>query len=310
LNVAVAKSGYAVSGSPKTATIYYYVIPIEMVQIQGGTFTMGSPTNEPNRESDETQHSVTLTAFKMSKHQVTQWQYETVMGSNPSAHCSGGIRAFYVTGLDTENFPVERVSWYDAIVFCNKLSMGEDLTPAYRINGSTDPAAWGTMPTSWDDPSRVTWDAVKIVAGSTGYRLPTEAQWEYACRAGSTAAFSWGTNFIDDSKANYRAGTIDANNTTAGTSLRRTTAVGSYAPNAYGLYDMHGNVFEWCWDRYSSSYYSSSPAQDPTGAVSGSDRVLRGGSWNDDGQYLRSAGWSNGSPNGRDFDIGFRLVRP
>jgi formylglycine-generating enzyme required for sulfatase activity len=194
--------------------------------------------------------------------------------------------------IKTVNRPVEQVSWYDAIVFCNKLSMLDGLSPAYRISGSTDPAAWGTVPTSrnW------TWNAVEIVAGSNGYRLPTEAQWEYACRAGTTTAYNSGAT-ISDNTGWYRVN-----------SGSRTHGVGEKPANAWGLYDMHGNVWEWCWDWYGT--YASEKQTDPGGAVSGDFRVARGGSWSDDGRYLRSAFRCYDFPYGRYYDFGFRLVRP
>jgi formylglycine-generating enzyme required for sulfatase activity len=308
LTVAVGNpSEYIISGSPKTVTIYMPVIP-GMVWIPAGTFMMGSPTTEANRHTNETQHQVTLTqGFYMGKYPVTQAQYEAVMGTNPS---------YFMTPVapetSTANRPVEQVIWYDAIVFCNKLSMQEGLSPAYRINGSTDPADWGTMPTNFNDPARVTWDAVEIVAGSNGYRLPTDAQWEYACRAGTWGdnywVFNWGTNYINDTRANYRANTLDTFNKVRGTNLQRTTRVGSYAPNAWGLYDMHGNVWEWCWDWYGT--YASGAQTDPTGAVSGTYRVVRGGSWGNDGWLLRSAWRTFDYPIYRSRSMGFRLSRP
>jgi formylglycine-generating enzyme required for sulfatase activity len=263
--------------------------PANMVRINGGTFTMGSPASEPNHDSDETQHQVTVSPFYMGKYPVTQKEYQQVMGTNPS-------------NFKGDNLPVEKVSWYDALVFCNKLSMREGLSPAYRINGSTDPAAWGTVPTD----SNAMWDAVTIVAGSNGYRLPTEAQWEYACRAGTTTPFSTGNN-ITTSQANYD-GNYPYNNNAKGEYRQRTTSVGSFQPNAWGLYDMHGNVWEWCWDRYGS--YLSGAQTDPTGAVSGNHRVLRNGSWRFYGQYLRSADRGSGGPILTYSHFGFRLVRP
>jgi formylglycine-generating enzyme required for sulfatase activity len=282
---------------------------IEQVRIPAATFTMGSPTNEPGRAADrETQHQVTLTkGFYMGKYPVTQGQYEAVMGNNPSY-----FKTPVAPETNTANRPVETVSWYDALVFCNKLSMLEGLTPAYSIVNSTNPSNWGSVPTEWGSPTKDAWDAVVIVDGSTGYRLPTEAQWEYACRAGTTTAFNWGTNYIDDSKANYNAGDVDEFNTVAGTSLERTTAVGSYAPNAYGLYDMHGNVYEWCWDWFDENYGSAAGVAitDPMGASSGSFRVIRGGSWYDSVRSLRSAVRYYTNTHDGYFDLGFRILRP
>jgi uncharacterized repeat protein (TIGR02543 family) len=289
LSVSVSKAGYTVGG-PRTAFIYYttpYAILIELVTIPAGTFTMGSPANEPNRLSNETQHEVTLTGFRMGKYQVTQEQYESIMGTNPS------FRTTPVSPeTSTANRPVEQVSWYDALVFCNRLSMLGGVSPAYRINGSTDPEDWGTVPTNSD----ATWNAVQIVEGSTGWRLPTEAQWEYACRARTATAYNWGTDTIDPTQANF------------GFSLNRTTEVGSYASNAWGLYDMHGNVWEWCWDWIDN--YDNEVRTDPTGPVSGSSRVRRGGSMGIPGEYLRSAMREYEVPNYRNNGTGFRLVRP
>jgi len=267
---------------------------IEMVWIPAGTFQMDGT------DSGGTTRPVTLTnGFYMGKYEVTQEQYQAVMGSNPS---------YFKTPVSPETStarrPVENVSWYDAIVFCNKLSVMEGLSPAYSISGSTNPNDWGTVPTS----SNATWNAAVIVSGSTGYRLPTEAQWEYACRAGTTTAFNWGSNIINSTQANYDGSYVDTYNTVAGTYLGRTTEVGSYEPNAWGLYDMHGNVWEWCWDWYGS--YTTGAQTDPTGAASDSYRVIRGGSWRYGGQALRSADRNYYYPYGRDSHYGFRLLRP
>jgi formylglycine-generating enzyme required for sulfatase activity len=262
---------------------------IELVLIPGGTFTMGSPTTEADRNSDETQHTVTLSAFYMGKYQVTQEQYQAVMGSNPSNFTSAVAGESGTPG----KLPVEKASWYDALVFCNKLSIKEGLTPAYSISGKTNPADWGTVPTS----SNATWNAVVIVAGSTGYRLPTEAQWEYACRAGKTTAYNTG-NTVSDNIGWYSSN-----------SGGKTHQVGLKAVNAWGLYDMHGNVWEWCWDWFGS--YSTGAQTDPMGASLATLRVARGGSWSGSAEYLRSASRGNGgSPGGRYDSLGFRLARP
>jgi len=267
-------------------------VTIEMVSIPAGTFTMGSPSTESGSYSNERpQHSVTLSGFYMGKYQVTQEQYQAVMGSNPS---------YFKTAVTGESgtpgkLPVEQVSWYDALVFCNKLSIKEGLSPAYSINSKTNPADWGAVPTSYDDPKRTTWDAVVIVDGSTGYRLPTEAQWEYACRAGTTTAYNTGDTISDNT------GWYDNNS-------GKTHQVGLKPANAWGLYDMHGNLWEWCWDWYGT--YPSTSQTDPTGAVSGTLRVNRGGYWNNAATYLRSAYRNGNYPYDSNSSIGLRIVRP
>jgi len=259
----------------------------DMVWIAGGTFTMGSPTSEADRNSDETQHSVTLNGFYMGKYQVTQEKYQAVIGSNPSNFSSSPQ-----SGETQNKRPVEKVSWYDALVFCNKLSVTEGLSPAYSIKGSTETASWGTVPTS----SNSDWNAVVIVSGSNGYRLPTEAQWEYACRAGTTTAYNTGDTRSNNTGWYY-------NN-----SGNKTHEVGKKPANAWGLYDMHGNVRERCWDWYGS--YPSEAQINPMGASSGTYRVYRGGSCNDFDE-LRSAYRRYGIPyNNESSFIGFRLVRP
>jgi formylglycine-generating enzyme required for sulfatase activity len=262
---------------------------IPMVSIPAGTFTMGSPTGEPDRNPNEMQHSVTLTkGFYMGKYQVTQEQYQAVMGSNPS---------YFTEAVDGENgtpgkLPVEQVSWYDAIVFCNKLSVMEGLSPVYGIDGKTDPAQWGAIP----ERSNKKWNAVEMVSGADGYRLPAEAQWEYACRAGTATAYNSGAAISDDT------GWYDAN------SGEKTHQAGLKPANAWGLYDMHGNVFEWCWDW--NDDYSSEAQTDPTGAVFGAYRGIRGGSWDHPAWFVRSANRIFSAPSIRSSDTGFRLVRP
>jgi len=273
--------------TPKAGDIIVSSTGIELAYIPAGTFTMGSPEEESTRTEERPQHQVTLANFYMGKYEVTQAQYQTVIGTNPS-----GFSSDPANGETQNKRPVERVSWYDALVFCNKLSVLEGLTPAYSINGKTDPAEWGTIPTDYN----ATWDAVAIVTGSNGYRLPTEAQWEYACRAGTTTAYNTGDT-ISDNTGWYRAN-----------SNSKTHEVGKKTANAWGLYDMHGNVFEWCWDWYGS--YTSGAQTNPTGASSGSNRMVRGGSWTNSSGGVHSADRGGIEPYIQDDAFGFRLARP
>ena len=240
-------------------------IPADFVRINGGTFTMGSPANEPGRHNDEIQRQVTVSSFHMGIYLVTQREYREVMGTNPS-------------NFRGDNLPVETVSWFDAIEYCNRRSQREGFTPAYTISGS-------------GNNRTVTWNR-----NANGYRLPTEAEWEYACRAGTTTPWNTGAS-ITTSQANF--GYLEENS--------RATTVDRYLPNRWGLYDMHGNVWEWCWDWFGT--YASGVQTNPTGAISGTHRVVRGGSMLNDDSSLRSAFRHTVSPAERDYFIGFRVVR-
>ena len=183
--------------------------------------------------------------------------------------------------------PVEQVSWFDAVEYCNRRSQLEGLTSAYTISGT-------------GNDRTVTWNR-----NATGYRLPTEAEWEYACRAGTPTPFNTGNN-ITTAQANYN-GNSPYNDNARGENREETTPVGSFPANAWGLFDMHGNVWEWCWDWHGA--YSSGAQTNPVGAASGVGRVIRGGSWLDDGQLLRSACLGSYVSSRRADIIGFRLVR-
>ena len=242
---------------------------LNMNWINPGTFTMGSPEDELGRDNDETQHQVTLTrGYWMGKYEVTQAQYEAIMGKNPS----------YFKGAD---LPVEQVTW-DAMTFCAKLTEQE--------------RAAGRLPEGYE------------------YTLPTDAQWEYACRAGTTTALNSGKNLSDKEQCpemdemgwyGYNTGEYDSdgNHTNKG----KTYPVGQKLPNAWGLYDMHGNVWEWCLDWYGGDYPVSA-VTDPTGPISGSRRMIRGGSFYRGASYCRSACRDYGSPNRRYGDCGFRVA--
>ncbi|MDA7757753.1 SUMF1/EgtB/PvdO family nonheme iron enzyme, partial [Opitutales bacterium] len=231
-------------------------VAMDMLWVPAGTFTMGSPTTEAGRQSDrEDEHNVSLKkGFYLGKYEVTQAQYEAVIGTNPSE--------FNATG--NGNRPVEKVNWTEAVAFCTQLTTQEQ--------------AAGRLPAGW------------------AYVLPTESQWEYACRAGTTTAYSWG-NTIASSNANWNHG-ADPN---------QTVDVGQFSANPWGFFDMHGNVWEWTADWYQAAYPTGNPVADPSGPASGSYRVFRGGSWGSDGAYLRSAKRSFYTPSNRYYTLGFRV---
>jgi uncharacterized protein (TIGR02996 family) len=228
---------------------------MELVLIPPGRFQMGSPFSEPYHSPDEgPAHEVTLTrAFYLGRFPVTQREYREVTGLKPSHFAPDGPLPYYrLTDVDTSRFPVDSVDYEDALAFCERLSS----RPEERRAGRR-------------------------------YRLPTEAEWEYACRAGTSGVFYHGESLSSD-QANFD-GNYPYGGAGRGRYLKRTCPVGEYPPNAFGLHDMLGNVWEWCADWFGETYYQQSPKSDPAGPPGGESRVLRGGSWIDAGWHCRCA---------------------
>jgi len=251
-------------------------IPANFVRVEGGTFRMGSTSGNDN---ESPVHTVTVKSFAISKYEVTQKEWEDIMGTGirQQRDKAKGDKTYG----EGDNYPMYYVSWNDAIEYCNKRSIEEGLTPAYSGSGNNITCNWE----------------------ASGYRLPTEAEWEYAARGGN------------GSPGNYTySGSNDINAVAwySSNSGERTHPVGTKAANGLGLFDMSGNVWEWCWDWYGD--YPSGSQTDPRGPVSGTHRVLRGGSWYYSALYVRSSSRNYSTPSTRDSyyggNFGFRLVRP
>lgn len=232
--------------NPQQGTVWENSIGLKLVWIPPGEFEMGSDDGESNEKPI---HTVKISkGYYMGIYEVTQEQYQKVMGTNPSKF------------KGEDNLPVEQVRWDDAVKFCENLTQKEGKT----------------------------------------YRLPTEAEWEYACRAETTSKFSFGdseSQLVDYAWYDQNGG-------------NKTHPVGTLKPNAWGLYDMHGNLFEWCRDWYAEDWYSKGPAENPLNESYGDTefRVVRGGAWNNYASFCRVANRSYNNPSSRNLDIGFRLV--
>lgn len=254
----------------------------DFVLIRGGSFTMGSPESEDWRSNDESSHTVTLSSFYISKYEVTQKLYRETTGKNP-ANFTG------------DNLPVENVTYIEAIEFCNALSLKNGRTPAYTISNGGKTVSWNRS--------------------ADGFRLPTEAEWEYAARAGSTAPF-YSKKVPGAEDANFYGHypyQIEQNyfndevlETRPGLYRGKTVEAGSFQPNPNGLYDVYGNVGEWCFDFYGE--YPKTAVTNPAGPETGTRRVNRGGGWNDFGKNLRSAYRAASQQDTRLYNVGIRLA--
>ncbi len=290
--VSIQKEGYLSTTDHIEVSIenvlfnYQLVIQPDMVPVEGGVFDMGDTFGDGD-DDEKPVHKVTLSSFEIGKTEVTQSQWVSVMGSNPAS-------------FRGDSLPIGSVNWYDVVEFCNKLSSLSGLSPCYTIDKTRkDP----NNTSSSDD---VKW-LVSCDFSANGYRLPTEAEWEYACRGGKqSAGYKYsGSNNVHE--VAWYSGNSDS----------KTHPVGQKKANELSIYDMSGNIYEWCWDWYSSDFYSNSPLRNPQGPSSGSSRVQRGGSWGGSGVSWRDFG--EGSvrcalrihyyADGRDISFGFRLCR-
>jgi formylglycine-generating enzyme required for sulfatase activity len=273
----VVVSNSAGSDTSVGAALTVIAAPASMHLIPGGTFQMGQ-TNVA-----EPVHSVTVSAFYMDTTEVKQADYQVLMLVNPSHFAGDSL------------LPVEMVTWFDAVLYCNKRSKLDSLDTVYSYTSVT-----GLPGNGCSDLAGLAVDFAK-----NGYRLPTEAEWEYACRAGDTAAYYWGGSYPPITTADTAA--IDNNAVWAHNSVHSSARVGTKLPNAWGLYDMIGNVWEWCNDWLDN--YTSGSQTDPTGPPTGSYRILRGGSWFTFDNALRSANRNQNDPFRTGSDCGFRCVR-
>lgn len=273
--------------SPSNVTEAEYVMDYpdlpDMVLVHYGTFKMGD-RHGTGRPHELPVHEVTIDAFHIGRYQVTQKQWVEIMGENPSGF------------NDDLSRPVDSVCWYRSLIYCNLRSIAEGLTPVYTIRGSTDPGDWGDPPYMGYDRD---WDNAQMNINANGYRLPTEAEWEYAARGAVNEPdyiFAGSNNIDEVAWFNLNSNSM-------------THPVGLKQPNGLDIYDMSGNVWEWCWDWYGEEYYQESPDRNPEGPNTGSFRIIRGGSWSHSADNAKVSSRMNGFPYRANNFMGLRVVR-
>jgi len=260
---------------------------IDLVPIEGGEFPMGSPEDDEDLPTEEKpQRKVWVRPFFLGKTEVTQEQYQAVTARNPSFFAATGPGRLEVGAQSTSSHPVENVSWYEAILFCNALSAREGLAPYYRLENYR-----------LENGVETATDVQIPDSTGHGYRLPTEAEWECACRAGNTARYFFG----DDLSKLAQYAWFSEN---GGLMPHR---VGERRPNDWGLFDMYGNVAEWCWDGFAD--YDPAAVANPQGPTGLSDRVIRGGSWRMKAESCRPEARAPMKRSDRDRRVGFRVAR-